>query len=84
MHLSPKYFSDLIKKETGKSALDFIHAMVTTIAKEMAYDESLSLSEIAYRLGFKYPQHFSRFFKRNTGMTPNQYRGSISAVQQQE
>ena len=79
MHLSPNYFSDLIKKETGKSALDFIHAMVTTIAKEMVYDESLSLSEIAYRLGFKYPQHFSRFFKRNTGMTPNQYRESISA-----
>ncbi len=79
MHLSPNYFSDLVKKETGRSALDFIHAMVTTTAKEMIYDDSLSLSEIAYRLGFKYPQHFSRFFKKNTGMTPNQYRDSITA-----
>ena len=79
MHLSPNYFSDLIKKETGKTALDFIHAMATSLAKEMIYDESLSLSEIAYRLGFRYPQHFSRFFKKITGMTPNQYRASISA-----
>lgn len=78
MHLSPNYFSDLIRKITGKSALDLIHSTVTSIAKEMIYDGSLSLSEIAYRLGFKYPQHFSRFFKRNTGMTPNQYRESIS------
>lgn len=78
MHLSPNYFSDLIRKITGKSALDLIHSTVTSIAKEMIYDGSLSLSEIAYRLGFKYPQHFSRFFKRNTGKTPNQYRESIS------
>lgn len=79
MNLSSNYFSDMIKKETGKSALDFIHAMVASTAKEMIYDESLSLSEIAYRLGFKYPQHFSRFFKKITGITPNQYRESISA-----
>ena len=78
MHLSPNYFSDLIRKITGKSALDLIHSTVTSIAKEMIYDGSLSLSEIAYRLGFKYPQHFSRFFKRNTGKTPNHYRESIS------
>lgn len=79
MHLSPNYFSDLVKKETGKTALDFIHAVVMSAAKEMIYDGSLSLSEIAYRLGFKYPQHFTRFFKKISGITPNQYRESITA-----
>jgi len=83
MHLSPNYFSDLIKKETGKTALDFMHCTATAIAKDLIYDESLSLSEIAYRLGFKYPQHFSRFFKRNTGMSPKQYRDSISVKHRQ-
>lgn len=79
MHLSPNYFSDLVKKETGKTALDYIHSAVMSAAKEMIYDGSLSLSEIAYRLGFKYPQHFTRFFKKISGITPNQYRDSITA-----
>lgn len=78
MNLSPNYFSDLLRKETGKSPLDFIHAMVTTIAKEMIYDDRLTLSEISYKLGFNYPQHFTRFFKRTTDLTPNQFRASIA------
>ncbi len=78
MHLSTNYFSDLIKKETGRAALDFIHSTTISIAKDMIYDDRLSLSQIAYRLGFRYPQHFSRFFKRQTDMTPAQYRESIT------
>jgi AraC family transcriptional activator of pobA len=74
LHLSPNYFGDLIKKETGKSALENIQFKVMNIAKERIFDRSKTLSEIAYELGFKHPQHFSRMFKNGTGKTPNEYR----------
>lgn len=74
LHLSPNYFGDLIKKETGKSALENIQLKVMNIAKERIFDKSKTLSEIAYELGFKHPQHFSRMFKNETGYTPNEYR----------
>jgi len=72
--LSPNYFGDLIKKETGKSAIENIQLKVMAIAKEKIFDGSKTLSEIAYELGFKHPQHFSRMFKNETGYTPNEYR----------
>ena len=74
MHLSPNYFGDLIKKETGTSAHDYIHTKVIDIAKERVFDMNKSISEIAYDLGFKYPQHFSRLFKQRVDVTPNEYR----------
>lgn len=74
LHLSPNYFGDLIKKETGKSAIDHIQLKLIEIAKERVFDTSKSISEIAYELGFKHPQHFSRMFKNETGQTPNEYR----------
>jgi len=74
LNLSPNYFGDLIKKETGKSALDYIQAKVMDMAKERIFDPQKSLSEIAYELGFKYPQHFTRLFKQRTGHTPQEYR----------
>jgi AraC-like DNA-binding protein len=74
LHLSPNYFGDLIKKETGKTALDNIQLKLIEIAKERVFDTSKSISEIAYELGFKHPQHFSRMFKNETGQTPNEYR----------
>ena len=74
LHLSPNYFGDLIKKETGKSAQEHIQLKVMDIAKERIFDRSKTLSEIAYELGFKHPQHFSRMFKNETGYTPNEYR----------
>jgi len=74
LHLSPNYFGDLIKKETGKTAMDHIQLKVIEIAKERVFDTSKSISEIAYELGFKHPQHFSRMFKSETGQTPNEYR----------
>jgi AraC-like DNA-binding protein len=74
LHLSPKYFGELIKKETGKSAHDYIQEKIIDLAKEKIFDLNKSVSEIAYGLGFKYPQHFTRLFKQRTGRTPQEYR----------
>jgi len=74
LHLSANYFGDLIKKETGKSAQEHIQLKLIDIAKERIFDLSKSVSEIAYELGFKHSQHFSRMFKNETGFTPNEYR----------
>lgn len=78
LHLSANYFGDLVKKETGKTAQEYIHAKLVDVAKEKIYDPSKSVSEVAYELGFKYPQHFTRFFKQQVGATPNEYRGSLN------
>lgn len=77
LHLSPNYFGDLIKKETGKSAQEYVLLKTIDIAKEKLFDETKSISEIAYELGFKYPQHFSRLFKQRIGITPNEFRNSV-------
>lgn len=74
LHLSPNYFGDLVKKETGRSAQDYIQSKVIDVAKERVFDLNKSVSEIAYELGFKYPQHFTRLFKQKAGVTPNDYR----------
>ena len=74
LNLSANYFGDLIKKETGKTAQEFIQLKTMDIAKERIFDMSKSVSEIAYELGFKYPQHFTRSFKQHVGYTPNEYR----------
>ncbi|BBE17990.1 transcriptional regulator, AraC family [Aquipluma nitroreducens] len=74
LHLSPNYFGDLIKKETGKSAKEYIQNKIIDIAKNKTFDSNKSVNEIAYELGFKYPQHFTRLFKNVTGFTPNEYR----------
>ena len=74
LHLSPKYFGDLVKKECGKSAQEYIQLKLIDIAKEKIFDTSKTISEVAYDLGFKYPSHFTRFFKQHVGSTPNEYR----------
>jgi AraC family transcriptional regulator, transcriptional activator of pobA len=74
LHLSPNYFGDLIKKETGKSAQEHIQLKLIDVAKEKVFDAEKSISQIAFELGFKYPQHFNRMFKKCTGFTPNEYR----------
>lgn len=63
-----------VKKETGTTVLKYIHLKLLDIAKSKIVDSGKSLSEIAYELGFKYPQHFSRFFKKTAGCSPNEYR----------
>ena len=72
--MSANYFGDLIKKETGKSAQEYIQLKVIDIAKERIFDATKSISEIAYELGFRYPQHFPRLFTKCVGMSPNEYR----------
>lgn len=74
LHLSANYFGDLIKKETGISALEYIQTKVIDLAKERIFDIDKSISEISYEMGFKYPQHFTRLFKQKTGTTPVEYR----------
>lgn len=74
LHLSANYFGDLIKKETGKSAQEYIQNKIIDIAKDKVFDHHKTVSEIAYELGFKYPQHFTRLFKKRVGYTPNEYR----------
>lgn len=74
LHLSAKYFGDLIKKETGISAQEFIQNKVVSVAKERIFNLDKSISEVAYDLGFRYPQHFTRLFKQKVGVTPNEYR----------
>ncbi len=74
LHLSANYFGDLIKKETGRTAQEHIQSKLIGLAKERIFDARKSVSEVAYELGFKYPQHFSRLFKKATGLTPKEYR----------
>ena len=74
LNLSANYFGDLIKKETGKTAQEYIQAKVIDVAKERIFDLDKSVSQVAYELGFKYPQHFTRLFKQRVGQSPNEYR----------
>lgn len=74
LHLSPNYFGDVIKKETGSTALDYIQSKLIDEAKGRIFDHSRSINDIATELGFKYQQHFTRLFKQKVGQTPNEYR----------
>jgi AraC-like DNA-binding protein len=74
MNMSGKYLSDLLKAETGKSLLEHIHLFVIDQSKKSLLNSNLSVSEIAYSLGFEYPQHFSKLFRTKTGLTPSEYR----------
>lgn len=74
MNLSPGYFGDLIKKETGKTAQELISLHIIEEAKLRLSSSRDDVSIIAYDLGFQYPQHFSRMFKRLSGMSPSQFR----------
>ena len=75
VHLSSSYLSDLLKKETGMNAQDHIHHYLIEEAKNSLLNTTNSVSEIAYSLGFEYPQYFSKLFKLKTGSTPLEYRG---------
>ena len=77
--LSPNYFGDLIKKETGQTATDYIHKHIIDATKELLADTSRSITDVSYQIGFQYPQHMSRMFKKETGVTPAQYRKQITA-----
>ena len=74
MNISPKYLSDLLKKETGKNAKAHIDDFLINKAKNLLLGSSETVSEIAFNLGFEYAQHFSKIFKAKTGMSPSEYR----------
>ncbi len=74
VHLSPNYLSDLLKKENGMNAKDHIHYLLIEEAKNILLGTNKSISEIAYGLGFEYPQYFSKLFKQKTGNTPQEFR----------
>jgi AraC-like DNA-binding protein len=76
LNLSRNYLSDLMKKETGMSASDHIRNYIIDKAKTMLLSSSDSVSEIAYDIGFEYPQYFSKLFKQSVGMTPMKFRTS--------
>lgn len=73
--LSPNYFGDLVKRETGRTAQEYIHMKLVGAARERLLDPVKTIGEVACELGFRYPQHFTRLFKRVTGVTPGEYRG---------
>ena len=72
--LSPNYFGDLIKKETGKTAQEYIQDKIISLAKDLIIGTDKTINEISYELGYQYSQHFNRIFKKNVGKTPNEYR----------
>ena len=72
--LSSNYFGDLIKKESGMTAQEYIQNKIINVSKEWVASTNLTVSQIAYELGFQYSQHFSRAFKKNVGCTPLEYR----------
>lgn len=73
MSLSPNYFGDLVKREAGQTAQDYIQEKLLGRAKMLLLDDGSNVSQTAYSLGFQYPQHFIRFFKRKTGITPREF-----------
>lgn len=76
MNLSSKYLSDILKRETGKGAQEHINLHVIEKAKAALLTTNKSVAEIAYALGFEYPQYFSRLFKQKAGLTPSEFRNA--------
>lgn len=74
MCLSANYFSDLVKRETGKTAHEYIQGHVIGLAKILLSEKDKNITAIAYELGFRYPHHLTRVFKKQTGLTPQEYR----------
>lgn len=78
LSLSPNYFGGLTRQLLGVSAQEFIQTYLIEVAKEKLGDKSLNINEIAFSLGFEYPNHFSRFFKNQTGIAPSEYKLSLN------
>jgi AraC-like DNA-binding protein len=78
LHLSPGYLSDMLRTLTGQNAQQHIHQQLIDYAKEQLSTTSLSVSEVAYALGFEHPQSFSKLFKIKTHMSPVAFRRAFS------
>lgn len=80
LHLSPRYLSDLLKQETGKTAIELIHIFLILEAKNLLKSADQTVAEIAYNLGFENPPYFSRLFKKEVGMSPNQFKRQVTGI----
>jgi AraC-like DNA-binding protein len=80
LHVTPNYLSDIIKHNTGKSALNIIHEYVIEEAKILLSTSNKTISEISDILGFEYSNYFSRLFKKKIKLTPSDYRKSIGSI----
>ncbi len=76
--LTPNYFGDMVKRETGIGPKELINRKVVTLAKSRMLEPNATVKETAFSLGFQYPQHFVRFFKKETGLTPSEFVRSVS------
>ena len=72
--ISPRYLTDLLKQETGKTALEHIHIFLVGEAKNLLISSNNTVAETAYQLGFENPPYFSRLFKKEVGLTPVEYK----------
>lgn len=78
LFISANYLGDLLKKETGKSAQEHIHLKLIEVSKMKIVGSEKAISEVAYEVGFKHPQHFTRMFKKSVGISPSEYRISYN------
>lgn len=76
-HLSPSYFGDQVHKEIGATAQSYLQQKLIEKAKSLLADESLTVNEIAFKLGFDYPNHFTRFFTSKVGVSPTRFRKEL-------
>lgn len=76
--LSPNYFGDMVKRQTGLNPKELINRKVVTLAKSRIAEPHATVKETAFSLGFQYPQHFVRFFKKETGLTPSEYAHTVA------
>lgn len=74
LNVSASYLTDVLKKESGKNTQEHIHDSLIALAQDQLLNSQQTATEIAYNLGFEYPQYFSRFFKKKTGLTPLEFR----------
>lgn len=77
LHLSPRYLSDMLKRETGKTAMELMHTFLINEAKNRLKTDGQRVSETAYELGFENLSYFSKLFKKETGVTPNQFKKQL-------
>ena len=73
LNVTPNYLSDIVKFHSGKPVLEHIHQHIVKVAKPLLIQKKSTISEIAYQLGFEYPNYFSRLFRKVTGVSPSNF-----------